>query len=45
MTTTLIEEYATVRFEPCDRFEPEADSPRCAGCGWLDHEHDIDLDR
>ena len=29
-----------VAFEACDTFEADAaESPICAGCGWLDDEH------
>ena len=30
----------TTEYEPCTAFEPEGESPVCAGCGWLDVDHD-----
>jgi hypothetical protein len=43
-TTTLhrtsIATFTTTRFEPCDRFTPDAaGAPVCCDCGWLDEEH------
>jgi hypothetical protein len=30
----------TTAFEPCEAFVTDDDTPVCAACGWLEHEHD-----
>jgi len=32
----------TTHYEPCPEFEADGESPVCAGCGWLDVDHDAE---